>query len=74
MTRPLREHLFGVHTEWRAAGGEMSKIYREWQDIISLNRNARTNNSQREVTSEPASPVASLIEFMRESPDRKNWD
>jgi phosphatidylserine/phosphatidylglycerophosphate/cardiolipin synthase-like enzyme len=74
VSRPLREHLFGVHTGGRVTGGEMSKVYREWQNIIGLNRNARANNYQSEVTIEPSPPIASLVEFMQESPIKKNWD
>lgn len=74
VTRPLREHLFGVHTGGRGTGGEMSKIFREWQNIIGLNRNARANTHQSEVTIEPTPPIASLVEFMQESPIGKNWD
>ncbi|MBV7479678.1 phosphatidylserine/phosphatidylglycerophosphate/cardiolipin synthase family protein [Pseudomonas sp. PDM31] len=74
VTRPLREHLFGVHTGGRATGDDMYEVYDKWQDIINQNRDRKTNGAQKQKTKIWEGPIASLIEFMQESPIRKDWD
>jgi phosphatidylserine/phosphatidylglycerophosphate/cardiolipin synthase-like enzyme len=74
ITRPLREHLFGVHAGVRVAGEEMSKVYKRWNKIILENNNKRTKNSTREGSVLLSPPLASLVEFLQKSPARKNLD
>ncbi|OLU00424.1 hypothetical protein BVK86_22565 [Pseudomonas reinekei] len=74
VTRPLREHLFGVHTGGRGTGNDMYELYDKWQDIINQNRDRRTSGARTQKIITPRGPIASLIEFMQESPSRKNWD
>ncbi|MNG10973.1 hypothetical protein D3C84_944740 [compost metagenome] len=74
MTRPLREHLFGVHSGWEANGADMAKVHKKWQDIIDENKERKLSGLQKTTTAEALGPIASLIEFMQESPARKNWD
>jgi phosphatidylserine/phosphatidylglycerophosphate/cardiolipin synthase-like enzyme len=74
VTRPLREHLFEVHTKWEANGADMDMVYEKWQDITEENKVRKVSGLQKTTTTETLGPVASLIEFMQESPVRKNWD
>ncbi|MEX5683570.1 phospholipase D-like domain-containing protein [Pseudomonas silesiensis] len=74
ITRPLREHLFGVHAGVRVAGEEMSKVYKRWNKIILENNNKRTKNSTRGGSVLLSPPLASLVEFLQKSPARKNLD
>ncbi|WP_371916772.1 hypothetical protein [Pseudomonas sp. VI4.1] len=74
ITRPLREHLFGVHTGEVGGGEELSEIYKKWKKIIEQNKARRGLGLQKETAQKLKSPVASLVEFMQESPARKNLD
>ena len=74
VTRPLREHLFGMHTAGAGAGSDMNEIYENWQDILSKNKSGETINLQSETLLSATAPTASLIEFMQESSVRKNLD
>ncbi|MEX5683572.1 phospholipase D-like domain-containing protein [Pseudomonas silesiensis] len=73
ITRPLREHLFGVHTGGRAIG-DMDVVYREWGYVVEENKVRKTQGSQKQMAQKLLSPLASLIEFMQKSPARKNLD
>jgi hypothetical protein len=74
ITRPLREHLFGVHTGGGVAGEEISIVHKRWEEIIVENNSARTKNSTKEFAASPTPPIASLVEFLQVSPVRKNLD
>jgi hypothetical protein len=73
ITRPLREHLFGVHTGGGVARSNMKEEFRLWGDIIAENKLARGSAHKNEYAA-VLSPVASLVEFMQESTLRKNLD
>jgi phosphatidylserine/phosphatidylglycerophosphate/cardiolipin synthase-like enzyme len=73
ITRPLREHLFGVHTGGGSVGSDMKKEYIKWQAIIDENRAGKIAGSQS-VNAAIESPIASLVEFLQVSADRKNLD
>jgi hypothetical protein len=74
VTRPLREHLFGVHTGEgiTGGGGDMYKIYTKWKEILVENNSLRSRSLKKQIALE--SPIASLVEFLQESPAKKNWD
>ncbi|WP_419709049.1 phospholipase D-like domain-containing protein [Pseudomonas sp. NFX224] len=74
VTRPLREHLFGVHTGEETIGADMAEIFKKWTEILKKNNTRRMRSLQRETVKTSTSPVASLVEFLQESPDRKDWD
>ena len=74
VTRPLREHLFGMHTAGAGTGSDMNEVYENWQDILSKNKSGETINLQSETLLSATAPTASLIEFMQESSVRKNLD
>ncbi|EJM85983.1 hypothetical protein PMI34_04091 [Pseudomonas sp. GM74] len=74
VTRPLREHLFGVHTGEETIGADMAEIYKKWNEILKKNNTRRMRGLQRETVMTSKSPVASLVEFLQESPVMKNWD
>ncbi|MNP72976.1 hypothetical protein D3C76_1696260 [compost metagenome] len=63
-----------MHTKWEANGADMDMVYEKWQDITEENKLRKVSGSQKTTTTETRGPVASLIEFMQESPVRKNWD
>jgi phosphatidylserine/phosphatidylglycerophosphate/cardiolipin synthase-like enzyme len=74
VTRPLREHLFGVHTGGRATGSDISAVFNAWGDVIDENKDNRMLSIQNKISLDLKSPIASLVEFLQESPVRKNWD
>lgn len=74
ITRPLREHLFGMHTDGRGVGSDMAKVYEKWQDIIDENSDEEIRGFQNTCSRKDKSPTASLIGFLQESPVRKNLD
>ncbi|KAB0480541.1 hypothetical protein BVK86_27055, partial [Pseudomonas reinekei] len=74
VTRPLREHLFGVHTGDEMIGAHMAETFKKWKEIIGKNNTRRIRSVQRKGVMTPTSPVASLVEFLQESPVQKNWD
>jgi phosphatidylserine/phosphatidylglycerophosphate/cardiolipin synthase-like enzyme len=73
VTRPLREHLFGMHAG-AATGEEVSKTYIKWKEIIVQNNSARAKNLTVEGALMPSSPIAALVEFLQSSPVKKNLD
>lgn len=74
VTKPLREHLFGIHTGKTTTELDIKETYRKWQDIMDNNKSNRAQGTQDTPAAEPNSPVASLVEFLQESPARKNLD
>ncbi|KQZ92379.1 phospholipase D-like domain-containing protein [Pseudomonas sp. Root562] len=74
VTKPLREHLFGVHTGGEAFGSDMDGMFKRWNEILVENNARRVEGLQRKMAMDLKSPVASLVEFLQESPERKNWD
>lgn len=71
VTKPLREHLFGIHTGKTTTELDIKETYRKWQDIMDNNKSNRVQGTQDTPAAEPNSPVASLVEFLQESPARK---
>lgn len=74
VTRPLREHLFGVHMGEETIGADMAEIFKKWNEILVENNARRLQSLQRETVITSTSPVASLVEFLQESPVRRNLD
>jgi len=74
VTRPLREHLFGMHTGPGEQGAELSEIHKKWMKIIEQNNARRALGLQAATLQELKAPIASLVEFMQESTNRKNLD
>ncbi|MNF61979.1 hypothetical protein D3C84_436460 [compost metagenome] len=74
VTRPLREHLFGVHTGDEMIGAHMAETFKKWKEILVENNSRRVPPLQRETVVISKPPVASLVEFLQESPVQKNWD
>jgi phosphatidylserine/phosphatidylglycerophosphate/cardiolipin synthase-like enzyme len=74
VTRPLREHLFGVHTGGRVMGNDMAEISEIWNYILEKNDERRVHGLQRKTEFTLSSPIASLVEFLQESPVRRNLD
>jgi phosphatidylserine/phosphatidylglycerophosphate/cardiolipin synthase-like enzyme len=74
VTRPLREHLFGVHTRGMAAGNDMYEIYKTWKEIVDVNNDQRGRSLQRKTAMASKAPIASLVEFLQESSVQKHWD
>jgi phosphatidylserine/phosphatidylglycerophosphate/cardiolipin synthase-like enzyme len=74
ITRPLREHLFGVHMGEDVAGQDIKDTYDKWARIIWKNDIRRMKKLEAGKKFELGSPVASLVEFLQESESRKNLD
>jgi hypothetical protein len=74
VTRPLREHLFGVHSGGRVTGNDMKVVFGKWKEIVDDNDERRIRGLQSKAEFTPSSPIASLVEFLQESPSRKDWD
>ncbi|SAK68542.1 phospholipase D family protein [Caballeronia catudaia] len=78
VTRPLRKRLWEMHTKMRRAGSDgvdsdlngsqddAGKAFRAWEDILKI-------NERREATGK-ASPLASVVKFIRLSADRQDSD
>ncbi|WP_206663024.1 hypothetical protein, partial [Pseudomonas sp. Sample_22] len=58
----------------RAVGDDMYGISEIWKEISRKNDERRTRSLQRKSVMDSESPIASLIEFLQESSERKNWD
>ncbi|MNW11311.1 hypothetical protein D3C71_2087360 [compost metagenome] len=74
VTRPLREHLFGVHTGDEMIGAHMAETFKKWKEILVENNSRRVPPLQSETVVISKPPVASLVEFLQERPVQKNWD
>jgi phosphatidylserine/phosphatidylglycerophosphate/cardiolipin synthase-like enzyme len=65
VTQPLRRRLWGMHTNNRGAQDDPEAAYKAWRQIMDQNKIAQEKNK---------TPVASLVEFHRDSPDRTDKD
>ncbi|MCK1793939.1 phospholipase D-like domain-containing protein [Pseudomonas violetae] len=74
ITRPLREHLFGVHMGEDVAGQDIKDTYDKWARIIWKNDIRRMKKLEVGKKFELGSHVPSLVEFLQESESRKNLD
>ncbi len=74
VTKPLREHLFSVHTGKKIAESNIAKTFNSWRDIIRENGYRRIKTTATEIEPQDRSPCASLVEFLNESSMRKNLD
>lgn len=74
LSQPLRKQLWNIHTKGLGAQDDVSEAFRMWEDIISENKARQEQNRVPTIEYEKKSPYASLIEFYRDSPARKNLD
>jgi phosphatidylserine/phosphatidylglycerophosphate/cardiolipin synthase-like enzyme len=67
ITRPLRQQLWGLHTKETGAEdmSALKEVYKKWKDIMKKNKDNRSNR---------ITPIASLTEFYRGSPDVSDLD
>jgi len=73
LSKPLRKQLWDIHTKGMGAQDNVAEAFNNWQDIIDENKRRQEINN-RPSLDEKKSPYASLIEFYRDSPARKNLD
>ena len=67
ITQPLRRRLWGMHTDNRGAQDDPAEAFKEWRKIID-------ENKYRQNRPKPLHPIASLVEFYRDSPARTDKD
>ncbi|MDO3615315.1 phospholipase D-like domain-containing protein [Ralstonia pseudosolanacearum] len=65
VTAPLRKRLWGIHTKGMGAQEDVALAFKAWDYIID--QNAKNERSK-------LAPYASLVGFMRTSPDRSYLD
>jgi len=65
VTAPLRKRLWNIHTKGIGAQDDVMQAFLQWDNIIS--RNAKNQRDK-------LAPYASLVGFMRTSPDRSYLD
>ncbi|WP_235669133.1 phospholipase D-like domain-containing protein, partial [Pseudomonas coronafaciens] len=68
VTKPLRKHLWGIHSNGKGSGDDIGEVFDIWTET------AVYNSALRQKTKDKASPTASLTEFRRESASRTNKD
>ncbi|MEE1994210.1 phospholipase D-like domain-containing protein [Pseudomonas syringae pv. syringae] len=68
VTKPLRKHLWGIHSNGKGSGDDIGEAFDIWTET------AVYNSALRQKTKDKASPTASLTEFRRESASRTNKD
>ncbi|MBS7422457.1 phospholipase D-like domain-containing protein [Pseudomonas syringae] len=68
VTKPLRKHLWSIHTDAEGAGDDIGVAFRYWTMI------AVSNAARRAESKHTAKPIASLTEFRRDSDSRTNLD
>ncbi|MFZ5936990.1 MULTISPECIES: phospholipase D-like domain-containing protein [Pseudomonas] len=73
LSKPLRKHLWDIHTKGMGAQDDAAEAFLRWNDII-LENNQRQEQNKISSLDEKKAPYASLIEFFRDSPARKNLD
>jgi phosphatidylserine/phosphatidylglycerophosphate/cardiolipin synthase-like enzyme len=73
VTRPLRKHLWNLHTNGMGAQDKAAEAFKEWADIIGVNKLRVAGNAEPELK-QKQSPYASLVEFFRDSPSRTHLD
>ena len=65
MTYALRKKLWNLHTKGQGAQDDPAEAFEMWAKVIQRNKDQRRTKRH---------PIASLIEFHRGSPERKNMD
>ncbi|WP_409261939.1 phospholipase D-like domain-containing protein [Pseudomonas putida] len=73
LSKPLRQHLWDIHTKGMGAQDDAAQAFLKWNDII-LENNQRQEHNKISSLDQKKAPYASLIEFFRGSPARKNLD
>jgi phosphatidylserine/phosphatidylglycerophosphate/cardiolipin synthase-like enzyme len=73
LSKPLRKQLWDIHTKGMGAQDDVAEAFKKWRYIIEENKGRQERNEKLSI-SEKKSPYASLIEFYRDSPARKNLD
>ncbi|MEE4310119.1 phospholipase D-like domain-containing protein [Pseudomonas viridiflava] len=68
ITKPLRKHLWGIHTNQQGNGEDIGKAFDIWTETAVYNAALRLKSKDR------ARPTASLTEFRRDSPSRTYKD
>ncbi|WP_242665877.1 phospholipase D-like domain-containing protein [Paraburkholderia ginsengiterrae] len=73
VTQPLREKLWGIHTNGMGVGKkevngrlDAQNAFKSWGEIIARNKDRKSDRN--------SNPYASLVEFRREDPKRSSWD
>lgn len=74
VTKPLREHLFRIHTGDQENKENIAITFDNWGDIIRENGSRRVKKTPTGVEPEKRAPYRSLVEFLNESSARKNLD
>jgi phosphatidylserine/phosphatidylglycerophosphate/cardiolipin synthase-like enzyme len=74
VTRPLRKHLWNLHTNGMGAQDKAAEAFKVWGKIIARNKSRRDRNSKRTDSQSKEAPNASLVEFFRDSPSRTHLD
>ncbi|MEN4961412.1 phospholipase D-like domain-containing protein [Pseudomonas syringae] len=68
VTKPLRKHLWSIHTDSEGSGDDIETAFSTWSRIASFNA---ANRKNKENTNRP---THSLTEFYRDSKKRSNLD
>jgi phosphatidylserine/phosphatidylglycerophosphate/cardiolipin synthase-like enzyme len=74
VTKPLRQKLWGIHTNGMGAQDDPAEAFIEWGRIINENNDRKKTNKETQFNGQKLEPHASLIEFFRESPSMTNVD
>ena len=74
VTRPLRKHLWNMHTNGMGAQDEAEEAFKAWADIIDVNKFRQKNNLKQSDYRLKEGPYASLVEFFRDSESRTHLD
>ncbi|MDW5416213.1 hypothetical protein R6242_06455 [Iodobacter sp. CM08] len=63
ITKPMRQHLWGLHTNGMGAQDEPAEAFKKWDKIIKENKKRSPDRSKASL----GKPYASLVEFYRGS-------
>ncbi|WP_122388726.1 phospholipase D-like domain-containing protein, partial [Pseudomonas syringae group genomosp. 3] len=74
VTKPLREHLFRIHTGDQENEENIAITFDNWGDIIRENGSRRVTKKPTDLEPEKRPPYRSLVEFLNESSARKHLD
>ncbi|OQR26358.1 phospholipase, partial [Pseudomonas sp. Bc-h] len=73
VTRPLRKHLWNLHTNGMGAQDKAAEAFEEWGRIIKENKFLVSGNAEASIDKKQP-PYASLLEFFRDSAKRTHLD
>jgi phosphatidylserine/phosphatidylglycerophosphate/cardiolipin synthase-like enzyme len=73
VTRPLRKHLWNLHTNGMGAQDKAAEAFEEWGRIIKENKFLASGNAEASIDKKQP-PYASLLEFFRDSAKRTHLD